>query len=94
VSDSFTNWPKSIGEIRAEKEGDGSVWAPRDALIAMLRKIDSGEISPKSLVVCWADERMCDFENVSPSLIHGLGLITRCAYRMNGCADAAMLKSP
>jgi hypothetical protein len=83
VTDSFADFPKSITEIKADKTEDGSIWTPRDALIAMLRKIDAGEIAPQTLVVCWADETNCYFENASPSLFHGLGVLARCAYRMN-----------
>lgn len=47
--DDFSQYPKSVGEIKAEREFDGSLWTPRDALIDMLRAIDSGKIAPTEL---------------------------------------------
>ena len=35
----FKGHPQSIAEIKADREGDGSLWTPRDALIALLREI-------------------------------------------------------
>lgn len=48
----FANAPQSIGEFKSLKEGDMSLWSPRDVLIHVLRLIDTGEIDVKSLVVC------------------------------------------
>lgn len=41
--ESFANYPKSISEIRGDKSDNGKDWKPRDALIAALRDLDSGE---------------------------------------------------
>lgn len=40
--DSFKGHPKSIAEVKADRSDDGSLWSPRDALIALLREIDEG----------------------------------------------------
>ena len=40
----YANHPPTVNEIRSDKTGNGSDWTPRDALIALLRDIDSGEI--------------------------------------------------
>lgn len=87
MNESFANYPKSIGELRADKTENGAAQSPRDALISMLRKIDSGQISPTTLIICWSSDGYCDFENSAPSLLHGLGTVMRCAYRMNVNAD-------
>lgn len=52
MTDDFSQAPQSIAELRAEREEDGTKWSPRDVLIAVLRKIDSGE-NVDMLVVCW-----------------------------------------
>lgn len=47
----FSNHPKSIGEIRAEKNWNLTDWTTRDALITTLRDIDSGKIKPDNLFI-------------------------------------------
>lgn len=51
VPESFASHPKSISEIRGDKAGNGKEWKPRDALIAALRDLDSGEINPDYVVI-------------------------------------------
>lgn len=41
----FKDHPPSIAEIKSDKSQNGSDWTPRDALIALLRDIDSGKIA-------------------------------------------------
>ncbi len=48
---SFADYPRSIAELRSDKTGSGADWTPRDALIAMLRDIDSGVFKPSALVI-------------------------------------------
>lgn len=40
--DDFANAPRSVTEIRAEREHDARKWTPRDVLINLLRDIDNG----------------------------------------------------
>ncbi len=40
----YSKHPPTINEIKSDKTGNGSDWTPRDALIALLRDIDSGKI--------------------------------------------------
>lgn len=40
--DSFSNFPKSIREIKADQTGNYDDWEPRDAVIEALRRIDQG----------------------------------------------------
>lgn len=47
----FSNYPESISELRGHKEHNAAHWKPRDALIAALRDIDSGEHNPYALIV-------------------------------------------
>lgn len=50
--DSFANYPESLTERRAS---DGSEWTIRDALIAALRDLDSGEIKGDRCLIIIAD---------------------------------------
>lgn len=51
MTQDFKDHPKSFTELRSEREDDAKIWTPRDVLIAMLRRIDSGEAKPDVLVV-------------------------------------------
>ena len=55
--DDFSNHPKSLTEIRGEKSGNGSQWTPRDALISVLRDIDSGALDVSGVIVAYFDEK-------------------------------------
>lgn len=50
--DDFSHYPPTVGELRSGKSSSARDWKPRDALIDVLRDIDSGKIDPKALVVC------------------------------------------
>lgn len=43
ADDSFADEPLSIGELRSQREDDGSKRSVRDMLVEVLRKIDSGD---------------------------------------------------
>lgn len=47
----YANQPLSIAELRSDKTESARDWKPRDALISVLREIDSGEIDPEVLVI-------------------------------------------
>lgn len=51
----YSQFPKSIGELRADKSDKAQDITPRDTLIQCLRLIDSGEWKPKILVVLTCD---------------------------------------
>lgn len=48
----FKEHPKSIAEIKSSKTNRGSDWTPRDALIALLRDIDAGQIALEAVFIC------------------------------------------
>jgi hypothetical protein len=54
-TDSFTNYPQSLGAARSRRSGNAADWTPRDALIQMLRDIDAEVIAPDALVVCFRE---------------------------------------
>ena len=47
----FSARPKSVAEIRADREADGRLWTVRDMLISLLRDLDSGVRRPDVAVV-------------------------------------------
>ena len=51
LPEDFSNHPKSVGEIRFERDRSAGSWSPRDVLINALRDLDSGTIKPDALVV-------------------------------------------
>ncbi len=56
----YKDHPKSIAEVKADREQDGRLWKPRDALIDMLRNIDAGELDPKDIVIVHRGETGVD----------------------------------
>jgi len=55
-TESFTNYPQSLNEMRIRRSGSAADWSPRDALIQMLRDIDSGVIRPDALIVSFREK--------------------------------------
>lgn len=53
--ESFADYPKTFGERRADssEENSATVWKPRDALITLLRRIDSGEVNIDALIIAY-----------------------------------------
>lgn len=43
-SESFADVPVALAEKRAERDQNASSWTPRDALVSILREIDSGRL--------------------------------------------------
>lgn len=50
-TDSFSDYPRSVNEVRSHRTGNAADWTPRDALIHLLRQIDSGVVRPDALIV-------------------------------------------
>ena len=53
AADSYADHPKSVTEIKADREHAGALWTPRDALIWMLREIDAGRENPSALIISY-----------------------------------------
>jgi hypothetical protein len=47
----FSDAPPTITELRSDRSQLPGDWTPRDALVAMLRRIDRGEEEPTNLIV-------------------------------------------
>jgi hypothetical protein len=50
-TDSFSDYPQSVNELRAERSGNAADWSPREALLQMLRDIDAGTVVPDALII-------------------------------------------
>ena len=79
--DDFSNFPKKITEVRAGKSKSAGDWTPRDALISLLREIDSGKTEDVgSILIIYSrkhgDGRSIDYSIVSDSSLEVLELVT------------------
>lgn len=85
--DDFSGYPLSVGEIKADKEGDGKIWSARDAIISVLRDIDDGKVSPVAVVVSYLhktdDEERVFYAISAPNKTTGLGLLSRVSFMLN-----------
>jgi hypothetical protein len=45
-----------LAEARAVKSANSKLWSPEDAIRAMLRDIENGEIKPKEMAVWYFEE--------------------------------------
>jgi hypothetical protein len=77
----FSDFPKSLTEIAADKSEDCRKWTPRDLLISLLRQIDSKEIAPTAMIVCYEqmdeDGEGQEFVSLSGvSRTHAIGMLT------------------
>lgn len=82
MADDYSGHPKSIAEVRATKAHDAGLWTPRDALIAALRSLDSGEFVPTYLIVVSAKVEddadkttFTDYRSSIPSSFYGVGML-------------------
>lgn len=86
MADDFKNHPLSVKEIKSEKSELASDWSPRDALINMLRRIDSGELKPDALVLGVMyhedDRNKVAFSNSSPDVVTTLGILEVVKFRV------------
>jgi hypothetical protein len=86
----FTDYPQSLSEARADRDGNAAKWSPRDALIATLRRIDSGEVKADALVIAYRSKPDPDggtktyFANASPDVHVTLGLLQAALIRIQG----------
>ena len=93
IPESLADHPPTIGEIRFDRSQNAAHWTPRDALIAMLRLIDSGEIDPDALVVVWRQHKGngktdSGYYAAAPDVHASLGLLTWAQHRiMKDVAD-------
>ena len=81
MSDNFKGFPRTIGELRSDKSDNGRDWTPRDALISLLREIDSGETKATAIFICGVEQSQegglwrVFYRNASASQVESLGVI-------------------
>lgn len=85
--DNYNDHPVSLTEAKANRDQDSRLWTPRDALISLLRDIDSGEINPNALVaVCRHQDDggayRTTFVNATPDIHVAMGLLARGQFRL------------
>lgn len=75
----FSDYPKSITELKSDKTQRGGDWTVRDALISALRDLDAGIISADYCILILGivedDDSTCTyFYNCTPNryILHGL----------------------
>jgi hypothetical protein len=56
MTEDYSNYPKSVSELKSDRTENASDWTPRDVLLCALRAIDSGEIKPTVLAVSYRQE--------------------------------------
>ena len=81
----FKDYPQTIGEIRSDKTDRASDWAPRDALIDLLRRIDNGT-DVRELVISFAileDGDLATNYLVTQKRNASLGLMARVMHLIN-----------
>ena len=87
TEENFKDYPQSLAELKSDRSANAADWTPRDALIAMLRDIDNGQIHPDALIVCYRDrvqngDSDTTFVQASPDLHTTLGLLEICKHRI------------
>lgn len=80
MSETFENYPRSIGEIKSDRSHNGADWTPREALIDLLREIDAGRITPDALVICFRTKAepgktTTGFRSAAPDIHIATGLL-------------------
>lgn len=54
MTEDYSGQPASLNEKRAMLASDPAKWGPRELLVSLLRRIDSGELLvPDHMVVCY-----------------------------------------
>jgi hypothetical protein len=83
MTEDFSQYPVSL----AERRGVGAhEWTPRDVLISMLRRLDSGEITTEALIIIYEDAEGGSCYSVSsPGSVRTVGMME--------CAKHAVLEN-
>lgn len=78
----YAQHPTSVTEAKADKSSDAADWKPRDALIKLLREIDSGQTNVDVVVVAYRfvnddGSLSAGYLNASPEEDVALGVVAR-----------------
>lgn len=92
MSEFFSEYPMTVGELKADKSQRADSWTPRDLLINLLRFIDKG--SPvKEMVVAFQVEienggRQTSYAVSAPDVVTTLGMLERAKHKINNPSNA------
>lgn len=91
MTENYAEHPVSLTEAKATREHDGRLWTARDALIELLRRIDSGDVEVGAMVICYAEmedgkHATTRFSAAYSDFPTTLGLLNRVAYMLNNDA--------
>lgn len=86
--DDFSGYPKSVSEEKANREASAALWTPRDAIISVLRDIDSGELDITAVSIAFLHKTEAGGEKVgystsAPNTTTALGLLSRASFLIN-----------
>lgn len=99
IDEGYANVPQSISELKADKTANASFWTPRDALVDLLRRIDSSpEKRIDALVVVYREKKYYKpgepeyglstyYSAAAPDLHASLGLLNRATHMINSAAE-------
>lgn len=73
--DDFSDTPRTLGEARADRSTNASDWKPRDALVRVLRQIDSGELAVEEVVICYRTDKGSGYWNATSAPVVAIGML-------------------
>ena len=80
--ENFKDYPKSVSEKIAEKSNDGSKWSPREALISVLRRVDSGVLNIDNIIILYEEGEKFEFTSSAKTLNDSIAMCEFAKYRL------------
>jgi hypothetical protein len=85
AAENFRDAPVSLTEARSARDQSAAPLTPRDVLVKALRQLDSGEISPDTLIVVFSergtdDTVLCSVRRSGARLYEQIGLLHTAAF--------------
>jgi hypothetical protein len=80
MADDYSEHPISLAEARADKAKDAALWKPRDAVLSVLRDIDSGAINLDHIIIIGAtidpgNDTAMTYRSSMPNAFYGVGML-------------------
>jgi len=94
-TETFADHPVSLAEIKSDRSRSAKDWTPRDALIAVLRLIDRGELHPDVLVISFREkhadgETTTGYRSASPDGHTSIGVLAYVTMQIASGADGVL----
>ena len=80
--ENFKNYPKALSEKIAEKSNDASKWSPREALISVLRRIDSGTLDIDNIIILYEEGEKFEYTNSVKNLNDAISMCEFAKHRL------------